>query len=292
VSVDSATVMASGASPDAEGAAPLEGREPAAGGEAPTAPDFRGKGQLLEEPDEKKVCKAVERLWTHQDARMKPILAQWQANEMTVAGVAGVRAIKDTDTDTYIARVPFGASAVRVGISKAAELIDKKTATLTVDPPQPDVQPSPDDQGDLAKAEFGTRILKNECTESGLNVHRLLRMAEHLAGTYGSGFILYEMDPAGGGWQPLAIDAHPAATHVDPANPASALQAPEGYADADPSSRRRWSRSTSASGPPRRRPRTATATRQRTTRWRASCRSRTPRRTRRCSGNSGPAPSS
>jgi hypothetical protein len=193
-----------------------------------TAKDFTGKGELLEEPDGKRVAKRVEKLWKGQNPTMRPREQQWRANEYVMSGIAGVRLVKDTDTDTFVVHVPFGASAVRVGIPKTKELADKVTATLFVDPPAPDAQPSPDDQGDLAKADLATRILKNECTEAGLDLHAKLRSASALGATYGSGFLVIDVDPTGGGWEPLAIDAHPAATHYDPQQPDVVLADPTG----------------------------------------------------------------
>lgn len=192
------------------------------------APDFTGKGYLLEEPDPKLVCRKVERLWKAWDRRMKPLVAQWQANAYTVEGVAGVRVVYDATMGGWYARVPLGASAVRVGLSKARELATKVTATLLVDPPYPDCEPSPDDDGDRAKAELSTRILKDDCGESGgVNLHQRLEDASNVAGLYtGSGFLLFDVDPCGGGWTPLMVDAHPAATRYDPAQPGAETQPP------------------------------------------------------------------
>lgn len=178
------------------------------------------QGYLLDEDDEAKVCRHVEvKLWKAQDKRLKKLDAQWTANEYTRRGVPGARVVEDPDTGITKTYVPIGATGQKVGMPKADQLIRKVSATLLVDPPLPEATPSNGEDAERAAAELSTRILRDEASESGVNLRADLWATSNFGGTYGSGFTWVTLDPQGGGWQAMEVQAAQGATHYDDANP-------------------------------------------------------------------------
>lgn len=208
---------------------------PASGGDtparAPAAPSpyahggDESLGFLLDEKDEQKVCTHVEqKLWKAQDRRLKRLDPQWVVNEHVRDGMGGARVLTDPETGLARAYVPLGAT--RVGISKTEQLCRKIVATLFVDPPLPEATPSSGEDKDRAAAELATRILRDEASEAGVNLREDAETATDLAGTYGSGFVWAFVNPQGGGWVPMQVQAHATATHFDDEHPEAVLVDP------------------------------------------------------------------
>lgn len=202
------------------------GTDPEGAPEAPNDPNAESLGELLDEKDPKVIVeRIVNNLWRGQDARLKPLIAQWDANKLTARGVPGVRAVYDPVNGGWFARVPLTATEA-TGPSKTQELIEKTTATLLADEPVPDAEPAHDTSTERSAAELATLILKNEMGESGLHLVKRAELASNLAGVQGSAFDVFTVDPRGGGWEPFDVMAHPAAMHYDDANPDAVLRDP------------------------------------------------------------------
>lgn len=199
------------------------------GGDAAPAPPrpAPAKGYLLEEQDPAKVCRHVEDvLWKPWTRRIKNFNEQWKANEYAMKGKLGYRVVEDIDTATCTLRAPFDGGEYGVGMPRVPQLIDRTIATLMVDPPLPECVPTSTDDADRDRAELGTKLLREDAGDTGGSLRADMERALALAAVYGSGFVLEEVDPQGGGWEPLQIDAHPNAVQFDDANPAGVLEDP------------------------------------------------------------------
>lgn len=215
------------AAPDALGDLPVAGAGPDTqppAGDAVAAPMQEPRGELLD-ADGKTVCDRLKEMWQSRDNQLKPLIAQWDANELIVQGVPGVRAVYDPASG-WFARVPNSATE-RMGPSRTWELIGKTTATILADAPVPEVEPAHDTDPERSAAELATLILKNEQTgQGGLNLEKRAELASNLAGTHGSAFDYFTVDPKGGGWCALEVQAHPAATMYDDADPGAVTRDP------------------------------------------------------------------
>lgn len=185
--------------------------------EEATDPSGQDPGWWLTEPDAEKVRKAVLDLWKRDKGAADKRIAKEKRNELLRAGVRGVRVIASTEKDEYTIRAPFGAEDAPKAPNKSDQLIRRIAATLTVDPPGPDVAPTSDSDDERAAAELAERILKVEGSPADRDDVSLLRGLIDMAGTYGSVFVHTHVAPHGGGLTPLKIQAHPAATSPDDA---------------------------------------------------------------------------
>jgi hypothetical protein len=174
-----------------------------------------GKGFWLEgEPD--KVARDIDLRWNAQNKAMKTGLARGDLNEKRRSGDPYSKLVKDTDADTYRVYTPRGIEQAPPSLNKTDDLCVKVVSNLLVDPPKPECEPASDSDEDRSSAEFSTRVLMNESTESGLNIPDLVRDAEDLACSWGSGYVVAYVDPQGGGHRPKEIMAPPGATQVGP----------------------------------------------------------------------------
>lgn len=173
-------------------------------------PSGQDGGWWLTEPDAAKVREAVIALWKRDKPAAKRV-AKEQCNELLRAGHRGVRVVADSDNDAYSVRAPFGTEGSPKAPNKSDQLIRRIAATLTVDPPAPEVTPADDSDDARAAAELAERILKVEGSPAERDDASVVRGAIDAAGTYGSIFRYVRSTPHGGGLVPLRIQAHPAA---------------------------------------------------------------------------------
>jgi hypothetical protein len=174
-----------------------------------------GKGFWLE-GEEAKVAKDIDQKWSAQDKGMGNRLARWEVAAKRRDGDPYSKLVKDTDQDTFKVYTPRGIENAPPSLNKTDDLCIKVVANLLVDPPKPECEPASDNDDDRSSAEFSTRVLMNESTESGFNIPDHVRVAEDLACSYSSGFVYAYLDPQGGGHQPREIMAPQAATEVGP----------------------------------------------------------------------------
>jgi hypothetical protein len=114
---------------------------------------------------------------------------------MMRAGIRGVEIVPDEDEDVFTVRAPFSAMNTKRAPGKADGLIRRIAATLTVDPPAPDVSPTSEDDDEKAAAELTERVLKVEGAPSQRDDVTLLRGAIDQAGTRASMFLYTYLDP-------------------------------------------------------------------------------------------------
>lgn len=193
-----------------------------AGASALMGQDFAGKGYLLEEPDDKKVFKAIDEIVEQQEGIAKNRDAARKHRARVRAGVPFSVLNKDEDRNVWTAELPPGASAQPSPIpNKADDLCRKIVSQVVVDLPAPDPKPATDDEKDRGAADLAKRFLKIDGDESGTNDSELFRDVLDSAMTDASSFAHVWVDLQGGGWRPLKIKAHPQAT--DASNPLVAI---------------------------------------------------------------------
>lgn len=189
------------------------------GSEAPVKPaDYTGMGALLEEPDEKKVAGQIAK-WVQQRApERKKRRTLSKRNKLWAKGVRGVRAKPvNEDMTEWELYVPFGALEMPPVMDRTEELVERTISHLLADKPIPDAEPADESDTAVEAADFTSRLLLVEGSESGFNLVRLFRKAEKKASYHGSGFIYLCVDPTGNGWRPMEIQAHRLAQTVQDA---------------------------------------------------------------------------
>ena len=183
---------------------------------APSDPSGMDGGWWLTEEDGAKVKGAVVELWRRQDPAARKREAKERKHELVRAGVRGVQIIADDELDTYTVRAPLSSEAAPKAPNKCDQLIRRIAATLTVDPPGPDVTPTSDSDEERAAAELAERILRVEGGPAERDDVAMLREAIDHAGTYASTFLYTYLDPQHT-LVPVEIQAHPQATTQDDA---------------------------------------------------------------------------
>lgn len=190
----------------------VTGGGPARAGASPMGD--RRLGYLLDEPDESKVAKRVQQLWDRQTPAMKDRMARWRCYRLWREGRRYVRLkVAQDELRVY---VPPQTSDLPPEPNKADTLVRRVVATLMADPPQVEAEPSTDAAEDRDAAEFATRVLNTDGTESGLNIRAVHEDALDKSGSYCSAFVYACVDPHGGGQRPVQVLAHPAAVSIDP----------------------------------------------------------------------------
>lgn len=173
----------------------------------------------LAQADPQKAAKKVLAMWD--EAKAHPAQqkreAQWKANALRRQGIPNVRLQKAKDESVYTVWVPPGAAQAAPVVNYASTLCRKLTANLFADPPAPMVIPSSGEDVDRDAAELAERVLADLASESGLDDVRGARNAFDRAHTYASGFVWYDVDPAGNGMGPQAVLASPNAVTLDEA---------------------------------------------------------------------------
>jgi len=181
-------------------------------------------GDITTPEGQKKVAKAVLKLWESRAAYMQQLLAQWKLNVARRKGITSGKLTYDTGDDVYDVWFPPDASPDMVpDANEAANLCRKFPSIMFNDPPAPQVEPPSGDNADEDAAEFSTRALVDLQGESRLKTVHKCRQAFDKASDYGSGFIYYFVDDKGGGRQPIRVIARADAQTFETAlvNPAT-----------------------------------------------------------------------
>lgn len=180
--------------------------------------DFKGKGALLEEQDEKKVFKAIDSIVERQETLAKNREAARKHWGRVRRGVPFSVLNKSEDSAVWTAELPPGVTDTPSPIpNKGDDLCRKIVAQIVVDIPQPDPKPANDDEKDRGAADLAKRFLKQDGDESGTNDAELFIDILDSAMTDASDFAHVWADMQGGGWRPLRVMAHPQAE--DAGNP-------------------------------------------------------------------------
>ena len=190
---------------------------------APVAPEGAEQGQgtalaapamegaLLVEKDELKVMRRLEYFWSVDDTRMDRRKARYRRVKYWRAGIRNVYL-----TTSEAGEVEVYAPPSQAILPPVPNLVDRLcrrvTAQLLADPMQPDVVPTNGDEEHEAHAEFATKLLRVEHSESGTNFRSKLEALSDMAHTFASAFAYATVDPTGGGWEPMDVWAHPNAT--------------------------------------------------------------------------------
>ena len=202
--------------------------EPSATAE-PSNP-FIGKGELLEaEPQE--AFRVIDALVVRQDPLARNRFAIDKHYTATKKGYWGSTLTKVENVDQWQQSfLPGTQNALQSGPvpNKQAELCQRLTETLLVDPPKPDPLPLDDDEAAQRGAELARRFLEQDGGEHGTDDQTLFAYQVEAGTTRGAVYNYYWMDPTGGGAVPKQIKAHPEA--IDPANP---LIGPDGQPTTD-----------------------------------------------------------
>lgn len=196
---------------------------------APTDPSGHDGGFWLTS-DEKEAYRAVMAWWKRLAPMARKQSAKERQRELTRVGVRGVRVVADETLDQFSIRAPLGSETSARAPNKGDQLIRRIAATLTVDPPKAEVSPNSDTSDERSDAELAQRILAVEGGFADRDDVGLLRFAIDAGGTYGSIFVLTEIDPQGDGLVALEIQAHPQATTAADAlvDPATVQRGPDG----------------------------------------------------------------
>lgn len=205
--------------------------------ESATLPDPSGLdgGWWLTHPNGKEVRQEVLNRWKQQDTFEAMRRAKERRNELWVKGVRGAQIVASEDEDRFDVRVPFSGQNTGRAPNKATQLGKRIVATLTVDPPAPDVTPTSDEDRERDASQLAERLLTAEGSAAKRDDVQMLRKALGLTFTYGSVFVHTYWHPRRGGLEPLRIQARHDATTVDDAlvmtDPATGAKTP-----ADPAS--------------------------------------------------------
>jgi hypothetical protein len=173
----------------------LEARTPDAPQETPPDPSGVAGGWWLDHPDEKQVRTAVLDEWKRGESMAKKRRARAEAYALMRQGVRGVQIVPDEDEDSFSVRPPLSGGEQKRAPGKADGLIRRIAATLTVDPPAPDVTPTSDDDDERQAATLTERVLKVEGAPSQRDDASMLRRAIDAAGTTASQFLYTSYDP-------------------------------------------------------------------------------------------------
>jgi hypothetical protein len=172
-----------------------------------------GAGPLLEEPDEKKVFKAIHQMVIDQEKLAKNREAQAKHWGRVRRGIPFSTLVKSEDRGEWKAELPPGISDTAQPIpNKADDLCSRIVSQVVVDQFQPDPKPENDSDEAREAAELCKRFLRRDGDESGTNDGEVFRVALDTSMTHASSFVHLYVDPQGDGWRPLRIKAHPQAT--------------------------------------------------------------------------------
>lgn len=198
-------------------------------GSAKTYGDVVAVPHLLDEgTDDATVCKSIHKIWSDQRDLYARYNVECEVNVRRRQGENNIWVNKVQDQALYTVYVPAGRRNL---LNQFGNLTDQTcqqfVAQITQDPAKPEAIPSTGEDEDRDAAEFSTRVLENECSESGLDANEAMKAAQDFATTHGSGWVWAYTDTMGGGRQPVEIQAHPLAPHADVAtqNPETGAEA-------------------------------------------------------------------
>lgn len=158
---------------------------------------------------------------------------RWNQDEYyktVVDGYPWASLIHDTKRDTYTFELPYGVNSLSIQPipNKNLDLVNKTSEALLVDFPAADAEPLDDSEQAEQASEMADRFLTQDAGEQGTNDAVLYDDRVKLALSCASTYIEYWVDPAGGGYVPLEILAHPQAESPD-----SPLVGPDGMPTTD-----------------------------------------------------------
>lgn len=182
--------------------------------EAPADPSGLDKGWYLT-ADGKAVKKQVQKDWKAQAAYQqwrRQIEAMCERMRMGERGLSVERVAQD---ESYRIRRGWEAESIGKGPNLADQLLRRMSAILTTDPPLPEVTANSREARELEAAELAQRILRVEGSDAERNDAAFLASAIDQAGTYGSMYSYWCVDPQGGGLQPVEVEAHKDAVSAD-----------------------------------------------------------------------------
>lgn len=135
-----------------------------------------------------------------------------------VDGYPWATLLHDTGRDTYEFVLPYGVSQTSIQPipNKNLDLVNKTSERLLVDFPEPDAQPLDDSEEAEQAAEAADRFLAQDDGEQGTNEAVVYDDRVKVALVAATAYVEYWVDPSGGGYVPLQIEAHPKAE--DPNN--------------------------------------------------------------------------
>lgn len=198
------------ADPDPESPDPAPGPD--------TRPDDTQQVDWLTGP-EQQVAQLMEQVFVEYKKlpEVKRREARWEVNELRRHdGFTGVKLIKE-DGGSWRAWVPMGATGNLELVNEARRLCRVFVGNMFADPPAPQVFPTDTGEDDRDTSDVSERALGDLQSEQRLNTPTKVRDATDTACTYGSGYVVYSIDPTGGGRIVRTQMASPLAT--DPAHP-------------------------------------------------------------------------
>jgi hypothetical protein len=177
-----------------------------------------GGGELLEEEDEKKVFKAIEK-----DVKRT---ARIRTNRYNAAkhwgyvrdGCTFSTLEKSEDQSVWKQNFPLDVETAPQPVpNKIGDTCNKMRNQVLIDVPLPKPIPDGDDDRSRMAVDVAKKFLRANATPDALNDADLFHSVFDLFMTQRSSFVYVWVDPMGAGWKPKQIKAHPLAE--DPKNP-------------------------------------------------------------------------
>jgi hypothetical protein len=197
---------------------PIAAPNPVAGGQPNIAQpdqDFTGMGPWLE-ADDKTVFTTANDLVLRQELLAINQLHPDKHYTLVKRGFPFSTLTKDPNKDTYRQEIPTGMTVqVQAVPNQSWDLVNKATEAILVDPPQPDPSPLNDSEEAQQAAEGAERFLTEDAGENGTGDIEVFYAAVDKALVCASSYIEGWVDPVGGGYVPLQIEAHPQAESPD-----------------------------------------------------------------------------
>jgi hypothetical protein len=161
--------------------------------------------------DELKVAQKMVDLWVEYSKIPETMEreSRWKVNELRRDGWVGVRLVRDGDYGTHRPWVPMGGKANLELANEARRLCRVFVGNMFADPPAPQVFPADSGADDRDTADVSERALMDLQSDRRLNTGTKLRDATDTACTYGSGYIVYQIDPTAGGRRARTMMASP-----------------------------------------------------------------------------------
>lgn len=188
------------------------------------APTARTYGDPVKTPDlltmaELQAARALVKRWESQDSGYSRLWADWSVNERRRAGESNIWVAKGQDQNTWEVYKPPGASKVPPAVfNKADRLCSRVTSQVYADQAVMEATPGETGSSDAKdKADLATRILVDTDSEGKLNDFEAHRTAFDLGHSFGSAYLVYDVDPRAGGRSSIQVEAGLAAQHIDEA---------------------------------------------------------------------------
>jgi hypothetical protein len=197
--------------------------------QAPQQPPQQDLGFLLQ-ADDRTVFEHVHGLVLRQELLAQNHLAQDTHWNYIVTGFPWSELTKEPNRDIYKQTLPYGTAVVNTQAvpNKAWDLLNKTTEALLVDFPIAEAEPIDATEDASAACDLANRFLEQDAGERGTNDGEVWHERTMRALFTASSYLECWCDPAGGGYVPLQIKAHPQAQ--DPNNP---LVGPDGMPTPD-----------------------------------------------------------